>query len=281
MRGSTDSFIPPTKPDFYTLTKHQSPPICLSAKEHGIKRFTFKSFFLNMLQLLLLMQWLEYILNSNIIYYAVDIDKNYEQKTHFARIKSEVEEFSMSGVGVDFVHEWGESDWRVGAADLSYLQPRHQALGSGIRVVKTSLLWRVAGLFLIHRMRSLVIWEGLRVEPLLLPHIMVVWTSEQDASWGSPRGGILPGVDPAVDPGHAGQIIFLVIFHLNPWPTGIVWLSSYCGRWFSFQFLWAKYWTPIHWIVIACVIESSTEYTAVWMGVKHYNKFWPIYTSHL
>lgn len=83
-----------------------------------------------MLQLLLLMQLLEYILNSNIIYFAVDIDKNYEQKTHFARIKPEVEEFYMSGVGVDFVHEWGESDWRVGAADLSYLQPRHQALGS-------------------------------------------------------------------------------------------------------------------------------------------------------
>lgn len=71
-----------------------------------------------MLLLLLLMQWLEYILNSN-IYFAVDIDKNYEQKTHFARIKPEVEEFHMSGVGVDFVHEWGESDWRVGAADLS------------------------------------------------------------------------------------------------------------------------------------------------------------------
>lgn len=117
MRGSTDSFISPTKPDFSTLTKHQSPPICLPAKEHGIKRFTFESFFLNTLQLLLLVQWLEYILNSNIIYYAVDIDKNYEQKTYFARIKPpEVEEFYMSGVGVDFVHEWGESDWRVGAA---------------------------------------------------------------------------------------------------------------------------------------------------------------------
>lgn len=37
-----------------------------------------------MLLLLLLMQWLEYILNANIIYFAVDIDKNYEQKTHFA-----------------------------------------------------------------------------------------------------------------------------------------------------------------------------------------------------
>lgn len=105
MRGSTDSRRNEAKPDFYTLTKHQSPPICLSAKEHGIKRFTFKSFFLNMLQLLLLMQLLEYILNSNIIYFAVDIDKNYEQKTHFARIKPEVEEFYMSGVGVDFVHE--------------------------------------------------------------------------------------------------------------------------------------------------------------------------------
>lgn len=57
-----------------------------------------------------------------------------------------------------------------------------QRMRSGIRVVKASLLWGVAGLFLIHWMRSLVIWEGLRVEPLLLHHIMVVWTSEQDVS---------------------------------------------------------------------------------------------------
>lgn len=59
-----------------------------------------------MLLLLLLMQWLEYILNSN-IYFAVDIDKNYEQKTHFARIKPEVEEFYMSGVDFFLFIGWG------------------------------------------------------------------------------------------------------------------------------------------------------------------------------
>lgn len=181
MRGSTDSFIPPTKPDFYTLTKHQSPPICLSAKEHGIKRFTFKSFFLNMLLLLLLMQWLEYILNSNILLWT--LTRTMSRKPILRGLNLKWRSFICQGwAWTLFMSEGRVTD---GLEWLIYPTFNHgiklwvvtQRMRSGIRVVK-SLLWRVAGLFLIHRMRSLVIWEGLRVEPLLLHHIMVVWTSE-------------------------------------------------------------------------------------------------------